>query len=103
MADIPEQIQEPERLYDHPNKRPFEKDEEDTTEEAERAADFLFASEEGECLLGTNDQCQTGDEENLCVSRAGMVSVIGRIELVEHVRCPKPVMRRRRRALHRGA
>jgi hypothetical protein len=52
----PKEIQESKGLYDHPNERVFEKDEQNTTEEAYRSTQFLLASKEIERFLGSNDE-----------------------------------------------
>ena len=44
--DAPKQVEETKSLDEHPDERPLEEDEQDSTEETYRASDFLFASEE---------------------------------------------------------
>jgi len=61
----PKEVEEPKRLDNHTNEWPFEEDEDDSAKEAERSANFLSAPEEGEGLLGTDDEREAGDEENL--------------------------------------
>lgn len=55
----PEEIQESKGLYDHPNEWVFEKDEQNATEKAYRSTQFLLASKEIKCFLGSNDECET--------------------------------------------
>lgn len=59
---LPKEIQESKGLYDHPNERVFEKDEQNATEEANRSTQFLFASKEIKCFLGSNDECEAREE-----------------------------------------
>lgn len=54
---IPKQVQEPKYLNDEPNEWPLEEHEEDTSEETQRPSDFLFPSEEVECLFHADDKC----------------------------------------------
>lgn len=55
---LPKEVQESKGLYDHPNERVFEKDEQDATEEAYRSAQLLPASKEIKRFLGSNDERQ---------------------------------------------
>jgi hypothetical protein len=63
--DTPKQIQKPKSLHNHPNERPLAENEEDAAEEADCPPDLLFAREEGDGLLRTDDEREAGDEEDL--------------------------------------
>lgn len=54
----PEEVEETKGLDEHSDERPFEEDEEDATEEADGPANLLLAREEGDGLLGPNDECE---------------------------------------------
>lgn len=62
---VPKEIQESKGFYDHPNERVFEKDEQDTTEEANRSTQLLLASKERECFLGPDDEREAREEQQL--------------------------------------
>lgn len=62
---VPKQVQEPKRFDEHPNKRPFQKDEEYPSQEACCPPYLLLAREEVEGFLRPNDQCHAGYEEDL--------------------------------------
>ena len=63
--DVPEEVEEPERLDDDADERPLEEHEQDAADEAHRAAQLLLPREEVERLVGPDDERQPGQEEDL--------------------------------------
>jgi len=63
---VPKQVQEPKRFYEHPDEWPFQKDEENASQEARRPSYLLLAREKVEGFLRPDDQCHAGYEEDLC-------------------------------------
>lgn len=68
LEHIPEEAQETNRFYNHPKEWPLEEYKQDSTEEADRAAQFLFSCKEVECLLGTDDERYARQEQQLLSS-----------------------------------
>ena len=64
-GSVPEEVQKPECLYYNSDERPLEEHKQDAADEAHGAAQLLLAGEEVEGLLRADDECQTGEEEDL--------------------------------------
>lgn len=65
LVSLPKEIEESETFDEHADDRPLAEDEDHAREEADGAADLLFPREEVEGLLGPDEQCDTGGEENI--------------------------------------
>lgn len=65
VQDAPEEIKEPNGLYNHSNQRPLQEDQQDTTEKTYRAADFLLPREEVERLMWTDDKGYAREKQDL--------------------------------------
>ena len=64
-AYAPEKIEETEHLDHHADGWPFEKDEEDPAEEADRSTQLVPAGEKVERLLWADDEEEAAEEEDL--------------------------------------
>lgn len=73
-GDAPEEVQEPKRLDDHPDKRPLEEHEQHAAEETDRPPEFILPREEVECFGGADDEREPRDEQYL--SRALLMSTV---------------------------
>lgn len=60
--NVPKEVQESNSLHNHADERPFEKDQQDSTNETSGPSELLFSCEEVESLLRTDDQCEAGEE-----------------------------------------
>jgi hypothetical protein len=77
-AYAPEQIEETEHLDHHADGWPFEKDEEDPAEEADRPTQLVLAREKVERLLWADDEEEAAEEEDLGAVRARRRRGVGR-------------------------
>ena len=64
-GDVPEEIEETKCLDYNTHERPLEEHEQDATNEAHSPAELLFPREEVEGLLWSDDECDSGEEEQL--------------------------------------
>lgn len=60
-----QEVDEPKEFDTDAEEGSLDEDEDDAAEEADGAPEFLFPREKGDGPLGSDDEGQTGDEENL--------------------------------------
>lgn len=99
LLDVPKQVQETNRLHNHPDERPLQEHHKDTAYEARRPAELLSSREEVESLVRANDESEPREEEDLQRVR---VSTESRDRL-HHSRFPAQAMPRQRTASRRAA
>ena|ERR1700761_4278393 len=79
--NVPEQVEESKSLHEHSDEGPFAKHKNDTAKEAYCPSQLLLPSEEIESFLRTDDEGQTGHEENLRKTTQSMPAISTRSQV----------------------